>query len=170
MASGLHIREARDSDWPAIWDIVHAVITRGDSYALDSHTTEADARTYWTGNECSVYVAEQDGEVVGTYALRANQPGRGSHVANAGFMVRVDRSGRGIGAAMGEHAIATARTAGYHAMQFNFVVSTNTRAVDLWTRLGFSVIGTVPGAFHHADLGFVDAFIMYRDLRSDVAR
>lgn len=167
MASALHIREARAGDWPAIWDIVRTVITRGDSYALDADTTEAEARTYWTGNGCTAFVAEQDGEVVGTYALRANQPGRGSHIANAGFMVRVDRSGGGVGAAMGEHAIATARAAGYRAMQFNFVVSTNTRAVDLWIRLGFTVIGTVPGAFRHADLGYVDVFIMYRDLRSD---
>ena len=163
-SAALSIRPAEPADWPAIWAIMHAVITKGDSYSLDATTSETEARAYWTGERCQAFVAERGGEIVGTYALRANQPGRGAHVANAGFMVRADRSGGGVGAAMGEHALQTARLAGYRAMQFNYVVSTNTRAVALWTRLGFTIVGTVPGAFSHAERGLVDVYIMFREL------
>ena len=158
------IRRATDADWPAIWPIVAAVIARGDTYALAPDTPEPEAREYWMGPGVTTYVAEAGGEVVGTYAMRANQRGLGSHVANAGYMVRPDRAGRGVGAAMCEHSLAEARAAGFRAMQFNSVVSTNARAVALWQRLGFSIVGTVPGAFRHRELGDVDIHVMHRFL------
>lgn len=160
----LHIRPATADDWPSLWPIMRDVFARGDTYNHTEHTSEEDARAYWMGKGLSPYVAVRGGEIVGTYTLRTNQPGRGSHVANAGFMVRGDQSGRGVGFAMGEHALNTARAAGYTAMQFNFVVSTNTRAVELWKRLGFAVVGTAPGAYRHRELGDVDVFIMHRML------
>jgi len=160
----LVIRRATRADWPAIWPVVAAVIARGDTYALAPETPEPEAREYWMGTGLTTYVAEAAGEVVGTYALRANQPGLGAHVANAGYMVRPGAFGRGIGAALGEHSLAEARAAGFRAMQFNAVVSTNTRAVALWQRLGFAVVGTVPQAFQHRDLGYVDVHIMHRFL------
>ena len=160
----LAIRRATDADWPAIWPIVAAVIARGDTYMLAPDTPEPQARAYWTGPGAATYVAEADGEVVGTYVLRANQPGLGDHVANAGYMVRPGHDGRGIGAAMCEHSLGEARAAGYRAMQFNAVVSTNARAVALWRRLGFAVVGTVPRAFRHRALGDVDIHVMHRFL------
>lgn len=116
------------------------------------------------GPGITAYVAEVDGEVVATYALRANQRGLGAHVANAGFMVRPDHAGRGLGMLLGRHALDEARAAGYRAMQFNAVVSTNRRAIALWRRLGFEVIGSVPWGFRHRTRGFVDLHIMYRVL------
>ncbi len=160
----LVIRRATDDDWPAIWPIFHAVVARGDTYTYAPDTSEAEARRLWLGPGVATYVAERDGRVVGTYVLRPNQPGLGAHVANAGYMVAPDAFGGGIGAAMGEHSLHEARAAGYRAMQFNAVVSTNTRAVALWQRLGFTVVGTVPGGFRHRERGFVDLHVMHRSL------
>ena len=160
----LVIRRATDADWPAIWPIVAAVIGRGDTYMLAPDTPEAAARAYWTGPAVRTYVAALGGEVVGMYAVRANQPGLGDHVANAGYMVRPGYDGRGIGAAMCAHSLDEARAAGFRAMQFNAVVSSNARAVALWQRLGFAIVGTVPGAFRHRTLGDVDIHVMHRFL------
>ena len=163
-AEGVAIREATPADWPALWSIIAAVAAAGDSYTLDPNVSEAYARTYWIGEGLHTYVAETNGEIVGTYAIRANQHGLGSHVANAGYMIRPGYFGRGLGFKLGEHSLDVARAKGFQAMQFNAVVSTNTRAVALWQRLGFAIVGTVPKAFRHASLGLVDINIMHREL------
>jgi L-amino acid N-acyltransferase YncA len=160
----VNIRRAHDDDWPGIWAIVSEVLAGGDTYTLSPDTSEAEARAYWTGNEVMTWVAETEGDIVGTYAVRANHRGLGAHVANAGYMVKPSASGKGIGTAMGEHSLDVARAAGFRAMQFNAVVSTNTRAVALWQRLGFRIIGTVPEAFLHRSRGYVDLHIMHRFL------
>lgn len=138
------------------------MVRRGDTYAYDPGTTKEQAHKIWMSAEVTTYVALLGGEVVGTYILRPNQPGLGSHVANAGYMVKEGYNGRGIATSMCEHSLEEARRAGYLAMQFNAVVSTNERAVRLWERMGFSVVGRVPQAFRHAELGLVDILIMHR--------
>lgn len=163
-SSPVRIRRAHEADWPAIWSIFHAVVARGDTYMYDPDTSEAGARRAWLAPAVATYVAERDQEIVGTYLLRPNQGGPGSHVANAGYMVRPDAFGGGVGSAMCAHSLDEARAAGFRAMQFNAVVSTNTRAVALWQRHGFAIVGTVPGAFRHPELGFVDVHIMHRTL------
>lgn len=160
----IHIRRATADDWPAIWRIFSAVVGAGDTYTFAPDTSEAEARRLGIGDGYITCVAEREGDIVGTYLVKPNQPGLGAHVANAGYMVRPDAFGGGIGAALCEHSLAEARAAGYRAMQFNAVVSTNTRAVALWQRFGFRVIGTVPEGFRHARLGYVDLFIMFREL------
>ncbi|WP_088258184.1 GNAT family N-acetyltransferase [Fimbriiglobus ruber] len=160
----MEIREATESDWPCIWPIFRAVVGTSDTFAYAPDTPEDEARRFWTAAPARPYVAVDAGEVVGTYYLRPVQPGLGSHVANAGFMVASAASGRGFGRALGTHALAEARRLGYAAMQFNFVVSTNERAVRLWQSLGFAIIGTVPGAFRHRVHGPVPVYIMYRAL------
>ena len=160
----IHIRRAVPNDWPAIWHIFSAVVAAGDTYTYAPDTSEAEARRLWLGDGFITCVAEREGETVGTYLVKPNQPGLGAHVANAGYMVRPDAFGGGIGAALCEHSLAEARAAGYRAMQFNAVVSTNTRAVALWERFGFRIIGTVPEGFRHAQRGYVDLLIMYRKL------
>jgi len=162
--AGLLIRRATDADWPAIWSIFRAVIATADTYPYAPDMPEADARRTWMGPGLATYVAERGADIVGTYVLKPNQPALGAHVANAGYMVRPSTFGRGIGAAMCEHSLDEARAAGYRAMQFNAVVSTNTRAVALWQRLGFQIIGTVPEGFRHRDGGYVDLLIMHRRL------
>ena len=158
------IRQATADDWPAMWRIIAAVVQSGDTYTLEPDVSEAEARAYWVGDPQATYVAELGGEIVGTYVLRANHRGLGSHVANAGYMVRSDVAGQGIGARLAEHSFEAARAAGFEAMQFNAVVSTNTRAVALWQRLGFAIIGTVPRGFRHRTLGRVDLYLMHRFL------
>jgi L-amino acid N-acyltransferase YncA len=158
------IREASDADRDAVWSIFHAVIADGDTYTFDPDTSREDALAYWFQRGARTYVAESDGRVVGTYVMKPNQVGLGSHVANAGFMVSPEARGVGVGRAMGEHCLGEARRLGYRAMQFNFVVSTNQTAIRLWEQLGFRIVGTLPGVFKHRTLGFVDAFVMFRSL------
>ncbi|MEO7966130.1 MAG: GNAT family N-acetyltransferase [Gemmatimonadaceae bacterium] len=162
--SPLLIRRATDADWPAIWAIFHAVVATGDTYTFAPDISEAAARMAWLAPTYVTYVAERANEIVGTYILKPNQPTLGAHVANAGYMVRPGTFGGGIGTAMAEHSLDEARGAGYRAMQFNAVVSTNTRAVALWKRLGFDVIGTVPEGFRHHERGYADLLVMYRRL------
>ncbi|HQZ39162.1 MAG TPA: GNAT family N-acetyltransferase [Vicinamibacterales bacterium] len=160
----LTIRRAGDADHDAIWRIFHEVVSAGDTYPYPLDTTRDQALALWFPPRGWTYVAEADGEVLATFVMKANQPGQGSHVANCGYMVARAASGRGIGEALCRHSLDEARRLGFRAMQFNFVVSTNTRAVDLWGKCGFAIIGTVPQAFRHPTLGFVDTYVMHRFL------
>ena len=162
----MHIREATESDFEGIWPIFQAVVARGDTYVFSPAATRNDAFAYWFGPGVSSYVAEEDGRIIGMYKLIPNQRDRGAHVANASFMVSPEVRGQGVGKALGRHCLSEARKAGFKAMQFNFVVSTNTGAVDLWKKLGFRIVGTLPGAFQHVSLGYVDAYVMHRFLDS----
>jgi ribosomal protein S18 acetylase RimI-like enzyme len=157
------VRSATPDDDEAIRTIITPIIRAGETYALPSDWTEREALAYWRSPEHTVFVVD-DGAVVGTYYIRPNQRGGGSHVANAAFMTRASTEGRGVAAAMCTHALDDAAAAGYAAMQFNFVVATNARAVALWQRLGFQIVGRLPGAFQHPMLGFVDALVMFRRL------
>jgi L-amino acid N-acyltransferase YncA len=160
----MSLRSATEADWPSVWSIIRQVAAAGNTYFLEPDVSESAARDYWMGPGLSAYVAEDDGEIVGTYTVKANHRGLGSHVANAGYMVRPGLDGRGIGFQLAQHSLAEARAAGFQAMQFNAVVSTNHRAIALWQRLGFNVVGTVPKAFRHLELGLVDLHIMHRFL------
>lgn len=160
------IRPAQSADRPAIWSILEPVIRAGETYTLPRDLSESAALDYWFAPAHTVFVAESDddGRVAGTYYIRANQLGGGSHVANCGYMTAGAATGRGIARTMCEHSLAYAKSKGFRAMQFNFVVSTNTRAVKLWESFGFSIAGRLPGAFAHPTQGFVDALVMYRAL------
>lgn len=165
-AGGIVIRAATENDHDAIWKIFQATIITGDTFVFDANTPREKALSYWCAADAATFVAEQDGKVIGSYLLRPNQPGLGDHVANAGYMVDPNARGSGVGRAMGEHSLDEARRRGYRAMQFNFVVSTNESAVHLWRQLGFNIVGTLPGAFRHAQKGFVDAYVMFRSLEN----
>jgi ribosomal protein S18 acetylase RimI-like enzyme len=158
------LRPAAPADEDAIWSIFHSVVAPGDTYAFDPAISREDALAYWLHPDARCYVAEHGGAIVGTYVVKANQPGQGAHVANAAFMVAPAARGLGVGRAMGEHCLREARRIGFRAMQFNFVVSTNEPAVRLWKDIGFAIVGTLPGAFRHPRHGFVDAYVMYRTL------
>lgn len=161
----LTIRPAAADDAPAIARIIVPTIREGTTYALDREMNEADALRYWMGNDKQTFVAEEAGEVLGTYFIRANQGGGGRHVCNCGYMTSATATGRGVARSMCQHSLAHAKAQGYRAMQFNFVVSTNERAVRLWQSLGFEIVGVLREAFQHPTHGYVDAFVMYRDLR-----
>ncbi len=158
------IRKAEAGDAAAIAAIIIPTIRDGTTYSLDSELSEADALAYWLGADKETFVAEDDGRIVGTYYMRANQAGGGSHVCNCGYMTDARSVGRGIAGRMCEASLARARERGYRAMQFNSVVSTNERAVRLWQRLGFVIVGRLPGAFRHPEHGYVDSLVMYRTL------
>jgi len=160
----LTIRSATADDRDAIWNIFRVVVATGDTWSFEPTTPRDEALAYWFAPANRCFVAEREGRIVGTYILKPNHGGPGSHVANAGFMVAPDAQGGGIGRGMGEHALREARRLGFRAMQFNFVVSTNEPAVRLWQALGFRIVGTLPGAFRHTQKGYVDAYVMFRSL------
>lgn len=160
----IEIRPATESDFEQIWLIFSEVVSRGDTYAFSPNTSKSEAYTIWMKVPQITYVAVNVDEILGTYYLKPNQPGLGSHVCNAGFMVAASARGQGIGRLMGEHSLKTARDLGFKAIQFNFVVSTNLRAIQLWQNLGFNIVGTLPNAFLHQELGFVDVYVMYQEL------
>jgi len=158
------IRKFEPLDWPSIWQIIEPVFRAGETYAFPPDISETDARKSWIDAHPAVFVAESDGAIVGTYFLKPNQPGLGSHVCNAGYIVSTNARGKGIAALMCEHSQSEAKRMGFRAMQFNIVVSTNETAVRLWQKLGFEIVGRLPGAFRHSKLGFVDAFVMFKQL------
>jgi ribosomal protein S18 acetylase RimI-like enzyme len=162
----LHIRAATDADWPAIWSVLEPTFRRGDTYTFATDVTEAEARHAWMNLPAAIFVAcDAQGAVLGTYVIKANQPGHGSHVSNCGYVVSDAARGMGVASALCEHSQQEALRMGFRAMQFNFVVSTNEGAVRLWRKLGFSIVGTLPGAFRHPQHGFVDAFVMFKQLQ-----
>ena len=160
------IRAATQRDDDAIWTVLEPILRAGETYALPRDWSREAMLAYWRSADHEVFVAEDGGAIVGTYFLCANHLGGGAHVANAGYATAVAAQGKGIARAMCEHSIAHARERGFRAMQFNFVIASNTRAVALWQRMGFSIVGTLPGAFAHPTLGYVDAFVMYRDTKA----
>lgn len=160
----LKIRPASDRDKPAIWQIIKSVIAGGDTYVFAPDATEDDMMAFWFTPDKHNYVAVEDGEIVATFWLKANQPGLGKHVANAAYMVAPHAHGKGIGKQIGLWSLDEARRLGFTAMQFNFVVKSNTYAVKLWQDIGFEIIGEIPDAMFHAKNGLTNAYIMYRKL------
>jgi GNAT superfamily N-acetyltransferase len=168
----LLIRPAHSADSPdlhlgdeaSVWAMLEPVLRAAEVFALPADMDRASALAYWFAAEHTVFIAEEDGEPVGSYYIQANQRGAGSHVANCGYLTAPSAVGRGIAGAMCAHSLEFARASGYRAMQFNFVISSNAAAVHLWTKHGFTVLARLPGAFRHPRLGFVDALVMHREL------
>ena len=154
------IRPAAAADRGAVWRILEPVMRAGETYPLPRDMSRDEGLAYWFGAEHEVFVAWEGEAIVGTYYIKANQKGGGSHVANCGYVAAA--SARGVGRAMCEHSLARAKARGFRAMQFNFVVSSNARAVHLWQSCGFAIVGRLPSAFNHPTLGYVDALVMHR--------
>jgi ribosomal protein S18 acetylase RimI-like enzyme len=164
LGSEITIRAAEVSDHDVIWGILEPTIRAGETYTLPRDLSREQGLAYWFAAGHEVFVAELEGEVAGTYYLRVNQQGGGAHVANCGYMTAGRISGRGVARAMCAHSLEIAPARGFRAMQFNFVVSTNIRAIRIWQSFGFEEVGRLPGAFHHPTRGYVDALVMFRVL------
>lgn len=160
----IHIRKSNSTDANEIWEILKAIIQEGDSFAFSPQSTRDEMLDYWFSSSKFTYTAMLDGKIVGTFFIQDNQPGLGSHIANAGYATSPKAYGQGIGKQMGIFSLEEARRLGYKAMQFNIVVKTNERAVKLWENIGFKIIGEIPEAFEHRFLGLVNAYIMYQKL------
>jgi L-amino acid N-acyltransferase YncA len=158
----MHIREATIADFNQIWPIFHSIVAAGETYTYPRETTREQAISLWLEAPRKTFVAEENGEILGTYYIKTNQPGGGDHVCNCGYMVSSAARGRGLASSMCEHSQQIARSLGYLAMQFNFVASTNEGALRLWTKLGFETVGRLPKAFNHPTQGYVDAMVMYK--------
>ena len=156
-------RHGLDDD-DAIWAILRPAIEAGTTFTAEPQGGRDGAFAYWRPPGAVNFVAEDEGRILGTSYLRPNQKGGGAHVANAGYCTAPEAQGRGVARALLDHSLAEARARGFRAMQFNFVVATNTRAIDIWTRAGFATVGRLPGAFRHPQSGYVDALVMYKTL------
>lgn len=163
----MRIRRATSADFAELWPILKPVFRAGETYAIDRDITKAQAEQYWCKSPLATYVAEDDAGPLGTYYLRPNQAGGGAHVCNCGYIVAPEARGQGVAAAMCRHSQSEALAAGFRAMQFNLVLESNAGAVRLWQSLGFKIIGTIPEAFAHPSLGFVDAHVMHKRLDPD---
>jgi L-amino acid N-acyltransferase YncA len=162
------VRAYADEDWPQVWPIFREVVRAADTFAYDRGMNEADARAQWVARPPSATVVAVDGEtILGTARMGPNRAGPGAHVATASYMVASHARGRGVGEALCRHSLDWARAQGFAGMQFNAVAESNVAAVALYRRLGFTLIGTVPGAFAHPTLGRVGLHIMYRDFALD---
>lgn len=155
---------ATEQDWPKLWPLIQTVFQSGESYPYAPETSEEEAFYVFMKSPTETYVALEKDQLLGAYYLKPNQPGLGSHVCNAGYMVAKAARGKGVGQKLGAHSLDAAKKLGFTAMQFNFVVSTNTSAVRLWQKMGFEIVGTVPKGFQHHAHGLVDAYLMYREL------
>ena len=160
----IKMRQAIPADHGQIWNIIRQVIAGGDTYVFSPDSSKEKMLEYWCGKDKHTYVATINDRVVGTFMIKDNQPDLGAHIANASYMTLPAATGQGIGKAMGEFSLTEARQLGYKAMQFNIVVASNQRAVRLWEKLGFKIIGEIPEAFDHKQYGLTNAFIMYRKL------
>lgn len=161
---GMTIRPATPADDDAIWAILRPAIEAGDSFTADPDGGRDGAFAYWRPPGAANFVAEEGGRILGTSYLRPNQKGGGAHVCNAGYCTAPEARGRGVARALLTHSLDEAKQRGFRAMQYNFVVATNTRAIETWARAGFEVVGRLPGAFRHPKFGFTDALVMYKDL------
>ena len=159
------VRPFKDEDWTAVWQMMGPVFRAGETYAFATDMTETEARRIWVDLPGATFVAVGDGgEILGTYYVKANSAGPGDHVCNCGYIVGDAARGKGVASEMCRHSQQEAVARGFRAMQFNSVVSTNEGAIRLWKKLGFEVVGTLPEAYRHSRLGFVDAFVMYKKL------
>ena len=103
------IRPATESDRDAIWTVLEPMIRAGETYPLPRDMTCESALAYWFSPGHDVFVAEHDSAIAGTYFLKANQKGGGSHVANCGYVVAAQSAARGIGRAMCEDSLRRAK-------------------------------------------------------------
>ena len=158
----MNIRVAIEADFDEIWPIFHEIASAGETYAYPRNISKEEAKRLWMDVPRRTYVASKEGKVLGTYYIKTNQPGPGSHVCNCGYMVSSQARRMGLATAMCRHSLKEAVQMGYKAMQFNFVAESNVEAVRLWQRLGFEIVGRLPKAFNHPSKGFVDAFVMYK--------
>ena len=162
------IRQATAEDWDAIWDMLAPVFNQGETYTYPAGLSKVEAHYYWIEKPKYTYVAVEAGKILGTYFLTENQPGQGSHVCNCGYVVAASARKRGIASAMCIHSQEEAIAKGFKAMQYNIVVKTNEGAVRLWQKHGFEIVGTLPKAYKHSRLGYVDAHVMYKLLDSSI--
>jgi ribosomal protein S18 acetylase RimI-like enzyme len=160
------IRPATRHDHAAIWHILEPTIRAGETYPLPRDMPRDAALAYWTSPAHDVFVAEDASELLGTYYIRPNQLAGGAHVANCGYMTALHATGRGVARAMCRHSIGHACAQGYRAIQFNFVIATNSRAIALWHSCGFETLARLPAAYHHPAAGYVDALVMFQTLKS----
>lgn len=157
------IRRFQENDWEAVWAMLEPVFRAGETYAFTPDISEQEAYKVWIALPVATYVvSDASANLVGTYYIKPNQPGLGSHVCNCGYVVTKQARGQGLASLMCQHSQTEAIQMGFRAMQYNLVVSSNTIAIRLWQKHGFSISGTLPGAFRHSKLGFVDAFVMYK--------
>lgn len=164
MDHNFQVRGVVNEDLDQLWRILEAVIKGGETYVFHPDSSRDKMLGYWLAPEKKSYVVEENGAIVGTFTIRPNMPDRGSHIANGSYMVHPAHAGKGIGEFMGKYSLEEARRLGYEAMQFNIVIKSNERAVSLWKKIGFRIIGEIPNAFKHPRLGPTNAYVMYREL------
>lgn len=153
-----------EKDEEGLYEIFQEVVDSGSQFPYECSSIEEFHRQFFTP-QGQVYVCRSlEEEIIGGFYLKANYSGRSSHIANAAYMIRNSYRGKGIGSLLIKASLQLAKDLGFHAMQFNMVLSQNKLAVKLYERLGFSVIGTLPQAIRNPDGSYQDGYLMHRKL------
>ena len=158
------IRAMTSEDFERFWATFSQIVQGQETYALDAQMSYQRAFELWCARPLGTFVFESQGQVLGSYYLKANGEGPSGHICNCGYMVKAAFQGQGIAKRLCEHSQAIAIEFGFKAMQFNSVVSTNAAAVHLWKTLGYQIIGTIPKGYQHKYLGYVDCYITHKFL------
>ena len=164
MAALQTVRLYESADEEAVWEIIRQVLAGGEAYVFYPDSSRDKMLSYWLAKDKKVFVVLSGETIVGTFTIKPNMPDRASHIANASYMTHPAHEGKGIGLFMANYSLEEAKRLGYTAMQFNIVIKSNERAVRLWKKVGFEIIGEIPDAFNHPRLGMTNAYVMYRKL------
>lgn len=160
----MNITEMTKRDFELFWPVFQNIVQAQETYAFDPDIDFESAYELWCLTPRKTYVIKDEGLILGSYYIKSNAAGPSAHISNCGYMVSPESRGKGIARKLCVHSQQLAIELGYTAMQFNSVVSSNAVAVDLWKKLGYQIIGTIPNAYKHKTMGYVDAFIMYKQL------
>jgi ribosomal protein S18 acetylase RimI-like enzyme len=149
---------------PQILDIWNEVVLEGLTFPWIEPFTTEQLLEVWKPEDTVCCAVDANDTVLGVFHVHPNNVGRCAHIANCGYMVASFARRQGIGRMLVQGSIEAARAAGFKAMQFNAVVSTNTAALALYQSEGFVIIGTVPHGFLLKSGDYTDMHIMYRAL------
>jgi GNAT superfamily N-acetyltransferase len=160
------ISEITKSDFELFWPFFKEIVSAQETYAFDPEMDFESAYNLWCLSPQKSYVIKDNDLIMGSYYIKPNAAGPSSHIANCGYMVSPQSRGKGIARKLCLHSQQVAIELGYRAMQFNSVVSSNEIAIELWKKLGYEIIGTIPQAYKHKRLGLIDSFIMHKQFKT----
>ena len=158
----IKIRKYEPSDIPAMVRIWNEVVEEGVAFPQEDGLTEESGTSFFVAQTyCGVAEDRSTKEVLGLYILHPNNIGRCGHLSNASYAVASSARGLHIGEKLVKDCIAQAHIAGYKILQFNAVVRSNIRARHLYERIGFHLLGTVPGGFRLKSGEYDDICLYY---------
>ena len=159
------IREYQTEDVTAAITIWNQVVEDGVAFPQEENLTEETGDAFFKEQTYTgIAVNTDNNEIVGLYILHPNNVGRCGHICNASYAVKSTVRGQGVGKAIVTDCLEKAKEIGFRVLQFNAVVKSNTTALALYKKLGFTQLGTIPGGFLNKDGVYEDIIVHYKEL------